>query len=353
MANYRSKEWRRKQRLAHLGKKASRATRRKMSRSAKKVKRTAEWNKNVSIGKLKSFREHPELRQKLSLAKMGHPVSEKTRRKLVLSHKGQIPWNRGKTGIYSKEYLEQMSKKITKHHNLPEVKRKLSKLKYLQYRKRPNLRKKISKGVTKMYEKHPEVLTEQGKNRKIFWKTHPSARKEQSKKHIEFYVKHPEARELESKRQILHKKKHPEEVARQRKHLLETQKKHPELLEKFMAAPLKLVKPTQRTKFGFPVRSNPEKLIANWLYHHKIKCLYERPKIHYAGGIIVPDFFLPKYNVYIEYFGRFRGNITVERYKPRIYRKLRLKLLALYPKDLNNLDLILGKKLKHYARMTK
>lgn len=41
----------------------------------------------------------------------GVKLSKETRKKLSVSHMGKPSWNKGKTGIFSKEVLEKMSKK--------------------------------------------------------------------------------------------------------------------------------------------------------------------------------------------------------------------------------------------------
>ena len=47
--------------------------------------------------------------------------TDRSKRKMSLSHQGQVPWNRGKTGVYSEETLSKMRKPKTREH-----KRKLS-----------------------------------------------------------------------------------------------------------------------------------------------------------------------------------------------------------------------------------
>ncbi len=46
---------------------------------------------------------------KISAAKMGHPVSEETRKQISKSKQGQEPWNKDKTGVYSEDMLKRMS----------------------------------------------------------------------------------------------------------------------------------------------------------------------------------------------------------------------------------------------------
>ena len=85
---------------------------------------------------------------KIILAKKGEKLSEETRQKISQSKKGQVAWNKGRTGIYSEETKKKMSvsqfkkgmtphnkgkkatedekKKMSKAMNRPEVKKKLS-----------------------------------------------------------------------------------------------------------------------------------------------------------------------------------------------------------------------------------
>ncbi len=67
----------------------------------------------------------PEIRKKVSKSNKGHIVTEETKKKISKAnknqsierreisskvHKGKTPWNKGKTGIYSKETLKKMRK---------------------------------------------------------------------------------------------------------------------------------------------------------------------------------------------------------------------------------------------------
>ncbi len=45
------------------------------------------------------------------LTKKRPPISDATRKKMSESHKGIVPWHKGKTNVYSKETLDKMSKK--------------------------------------------------------------------------------------------------------------------------------------------------------------------------------------------------------------------------------------------------
>lgn len=78
------------------------------------------------VHKVGEFKHSPEARAKMSAARKGKPKSEEWKRKMSEamtgvkhseeqrrknseSHKGQIPWNKGLTGIYSEETRKKMS----------------------------------------------------------------------------------------------------------------------------------------------------------------------------------------------------------------------------------------------------
>ena len=98
-----------KLRKARTGKKASEETRRKMSEQRKGEKHHM-FGKHHSAKTRKKFSEAWKKRRQT-------PVSEKTRKKLSLAHKGQKAWNKDKTGIFSEEIRRKMSedRKGSKH----------------------------------------------------------------------------------------------------------------------------------------------------------------------------------------------------------------------------------------------
>ena len=60
---------------------------------------TKEKIRQKKIGRVQPLRE----KQKQIAAQTGHAVSLETRRKLSVANKGQIPWLKGKTGVWSEE----------------------------------------------------------------------------------------------------------------------------------------------------------------------------------------------------------------------------------------------------------
>jgi len=92
-----TEETRKKMSEAHKGKKLSEEHKRKISNALK-------GNKNM----------------------LGKHHSEETKRKMREAKKGYIPWHKGKTGVYSEETLEKMSRAKKGKHHSEETKRKMS-----------------------------------------------------------------------------------------------------------------------------------------------------------------------------------------------------------------------------------
>ncbi|MHA1192328.1 MAG: hypothetical protein ACTSP9_08535 [Promethearchaeota archaeon] len=80
---------------------------------------------------------------------------------------------------------------------------------------------------------------------------------------------------------------------------------------------------------GHVVRSKGELIIDNYLYLLKIAHKYEK-SIYVYGSKIKYDWYLPKYDVYIEYWGY--GGKTYEKRKKeklRLYKKAKLRLISI------------------------
>ena len=103
-------------------------------------------------------------------------------------------------------------------------------------------------------------------------------------------------------------------------------------------------------KKGEKVRSLSEKYIADYLFTKRIDYQYEKILVldHYT---IKPDFYLPAYNVYIEFWGLLDGDKNPQywknfRWKTEKYQKHGIKFLPLRKDDLPELDRIFPIKLK-------
>lgn len=109
---------------------------------------------------------------------------------------------------------------------------------------------------------------------------------------------------------------------------------------------------------GEKVKSNGEKIIADYFYKRSINYEYERvAKTHswiFGKKISKPDFYLPDYNVYIEYWGlidvdnrKKQAKYQREmRWKMAQYHKNKIKFISIYPSNLKNLDWIFKTKFK-------
>ena len=109
---------------------------------------------------------------------------------------------------------------------------------------------------------------------------------------------------------------------------------------------------------GEEVKSIAERRIADYFVKNNINYVYEheaRSKgLFFNYKISSPDFYLPDYGVYVEYWGLVNADDsrTRKQYvrnmkrKMAIYYKNNIKFISIYPRNLNNLDWIFRKKFK-------
>jgi len=104
------------------------------------------------------------------------------------------------------------------------------------------------------------------------------------------------------------------------------------------------------TRSGDRVRSRGEVEIANFLYSQGIQFKYERNILlgHYR---VRPDFYLPEYDIYIEYFGMDDPEYQRKAfYKKGVYNRNGFRLISLYFKSKG----CLGAVIKHqFEKITK
>lgn len=105
----------------------------------------------------------------------------------------------------------------------------------------------------------------------------------------------------------------------------------------------------RKTKKGDMVQSGGEQCIANFLYDHDIRYIYDKSMRLYFWQIIPirPDFYLPDLDIYIEYWGMV-GDKNYDSHavwKKNLYKKAKKKLINLYPNQIKNLNTILKKEL--------
>ena len=107
-----------------------------------------------------------------------------------------------------------------------------------------------------------------------------------------------------------------------------------------------------RTTDGVAVQSHGERRIGSWLAAHHISYFYDE-RITVAGDIALrPDFYLPEFDVYIEYWGmdtpEYLANMEKKRF---LYRRDRKKLISLSYRDDANLERLLELKLSRYCKL--
>ncbi|NLE41984.1 MAG: HEAT repeat domain-containing protein [Lentisphaerae bacterium] len=106
-----------------------------------------------------------------------------------------------------------------------------------------------------------------------------------------------------------------------------------------------------RTVDGTLVQSDGERRIAEWLAARGIAYRYDARLRIIEGFQIRPDFYLPEYDVYIEYWGmdtpRYKAGMHL---KQDLYMHAGKRLISLYPADKPCLDDSLGAKLAQFGR---
>jgi len=107
--------------------------------------------------------------------------------------------------------------------------------------------------------------------------------------------------------------------------------------------------PTQTNK-GEKVKSHAERTLADYFLRNGIKYEYE----YKIQGIGNPDFYLPDYDVVVEYWGLVDADdesvktryIRTMRWKMAQYHSRKIKFISIYPRNMSNLDAIFKSKFK-------
>ncbi len=110
------------------------------------------------------------------------------------------------------------------------------------------------------------------------------------------------------------------------------------------------------TERGEVVASKSEKRVADWLFENGYNYIYEETIEFPDGERIKYDFYLPDTDIYIEYWGMAGvKNKDGDRYRERkaekieTYNKYKIRLMSLYPTDLEELDKVIPESI---ARLT-
>jgi len=249
------------------------------------------WNKGMPTTKeqiekqkatyQKTLLSHPEIREKMSLAKKGKPswnkgisMSEEARKKLSEARKGKrlsqktefklghIPWHKGKKGVYTPEQLKLMS---AARKGMPAWNKGISPTREQIEKQRASIIKLTS---------NPEYRKQMSENFKKAW-ANPELRKKQSEA-IKKYFSNPEARKKLAEalkgnipwnfgkktgipawnRGIPPPK---EQIEKQRETIIKTFLANPEIIEKIREARLKQIFPVKDTAIEIFMQKELEK----------------------------------------------------------------------------------------------
>jgi hypothetical protein len=108
---------------------------------------------------------------------------------------------------------------------------------------------------------------------------------------------------------------------------------------------------TIRATDGTLVQSDGERIIAEWLTSRRIAFRYDERFRILEGYAIRPDFYLPEFDVYIEYWGMDTADYKIGMLKKqKLYQQQGKRLVSLYARDKPWLTERLAEKLGKYAR---
>ncbi len=106
-----------------------------------------------------------------------------------------------------------------------------------------------------------------------------------------------------------------------------------------------------RTESGTWVQSDGERRIANFLHQHSINFRYDERMRIIDNYAIRPDFYLPEFDLYIEYWGMDTAKYKIGMLKKQqLYQSEGKKLVSTYFQDKPNLEEVLQQKLSHYIK---
>ncbi len=108
-----------------------------------------------------------------------------------------------------------------------------------------------------------------------------------------------------------------------------------------------------KTLQGEVVRSHAEQQIADYFTKNGIRYVYEwgaqTDALIFKRTFAHPDFYLPDYNVYVEYWGMLGTSRQYEKtmkWKMAQYHRNGIKFISLYEKNLENLDWVFRAKFR-------
>lgn len=105
-----------------------------------------------------------------------------------------------------------------------------------------------------------------------------------------------------------------------------------------------------RTTDEVAVQSRGEKRIGDWLAAKGIAYRYDERMMVAGGDRIRPDFYLPEFDLYIEYWGMDTPEYVASRQRKQVlYQRERKKLISLSYRDFDHLEEVLTEKLSRHV----
>lgn len=109
---------------------------------------------------------------------------------------------------------------------------------------------------------------------------------------------------------------------------------------------------TIQTNGGQWVQSNGERAIADVLHRLGIAYRYDERIRLIEGYAVRPDFYLPEFDIYIEYWGMDTIDYKIGMLKKqKLYQQQGKRVISLYPEDKPQMESILRSKLSRYIRI--
>jgi len=229
------------------------------------------------------------------------------------------------------------------------------------------MRKRISETKKRMYDINPSLRKKTSRFFKNYWKKHPEKQREILKKTFYLWKKDKKLREAinrklsiagkkrfskESEREKIDKavtdfvKNHPHVRKEQSLRMIRYYETHPAARKRLYGGKRNPFYPHIKTKSGFVVRSNGEKKIADFLSDERIKFVYEKNVLYLPTSVYIPDFWLPAYNCFIEFFGQHPKAQKTKMEKYKDYRKFKIPCVFITPSELKDLGHYLESELK-------
>jgi hypothetical protein len=202
----------------------------------------------------------------------------------------------------TKEHKENISKSMKRYYSSPLARKKRARIMNRFY-SNPLERKRWSRIMKEYCKRNPQFVRKVDRSITKWWREHRNVKKEMSIRAKNLFISNPEK------------------------------------FKKFIKYGNNPASPRFKTRQGFKVRSRGEQEIANFLFKNKIQSQYETKPLIFReeGQICVPDFWLPKFKMYIEYYGGYPAAWKKKVLKNILYKTHKIPVISITPGELRDL----------------